>query len=102
MKRLLFFVLAVAALVLAPGARADAAVRAGSAATFTTGPLVQISASSPFAGCTRDNVSAQSGTNFPNSEVEPWVDVDPLDASEDRFAIVSDEPHVKVAWRVSG
>jgi hypothetical protein len=43
--------------------------------------LVQVSGTSPFADCTADNVAGQVGRNFPNSEVEPWVDVNPLDAT---------------------
>jgi hypothetical protein len=38
---------------------------------------IQVSDVSPFASCTADNVAGQVGTNFPNSEVEPWVDVNP-------------------------
>jgi hypothetical protein len=38
---------------------------------------VQVSDASPFASCTADNVAGQVGTNFPNTEVEPWVDVNP-------------------------
>jgi hypothetical protein len=48
-----------------------------SASTFTLGPLVQTSGSSVFAGCTADNVAGQTGTNYLNSEVEPWIDVNP-------------------------
>src|SRR5512143_773421 len=49
-----------------------------SASSFTTGALVQVTGNSPFAGCNADNVAAQSGTNYLNSEVEPWVDVNPI------------------------
>jgi hypothetical protein len=53
-------------------------VTAVSAATFTLGPLVQVSATSPFpAGC--DDFADQSGEVFLNSEVEPWIDVNPVD-----------------------
>src|SRR5262245_14574879 len=46
--------------------------------TFTAGPLEPVSnAPSPFASCTADNVAQQPGVNFPNSTVEPWVDVNP-------------------------
>jgi hypothetical protein len=45
------------------------------AATFTTGPLVQVSGSSPFATCTADSATSQSGTVYLHSEVEPWIDV---------------------------
>lgn len=42
----------------------------------TRSPLQNISVSSPFAGC---DISGQTGTNFLNSEVEPWVEVNPTD-----------------------
>lgn len=45
------------------------------AASFTSGPLVQVSGTSPFAGCTLDAVASQSGTVYLHSEVEPWIDV---------------------------
>src|SRR3954447_22895830 len=52
------------------------AIAAGiTAATFTTGPLVQVSGSSPFATCTADAAASQSGTLYLHSEVEPWIDV---------------------------
>jgi hypothetical protein len=43
--------------------------------------LTQVSGQSPFGSCTADNVAAQSGTNFPNSEVEPWVAVNPTNSN---------------------
>jgi hypothetical protein len=43
--------------------------------------LVQVSGASPFANCTADNVAGQVGRNFPNSEVEPWVDVNPFNTA---------------------
>ncbi len=46
-----------------------------SASSFTAGPLVQVSGTSPFAACAADDVAGQTGTNFLHSEVEPWVDV---------------------------
>jgi hypothetical protein len=48
-----------------------------SASNFKAGHLVQVTGASPFANCTADNVAGQSGTVFLNSEVEPWVDVNP-------------------------
>ena len=48
-----------------------------SAGNFKAGSLVQATGASPFANCTADNAAGQSGTNFLNSEVEPWVDVNP-------------------------
>jgi hypothetical protein len=50
-----------------------------SAANFTPGLLVQVSGVTTFAACTADNVDDQSGTNFLNSEVEPWIDFNPTD-----------------------
>jgi hypothetical protein len=49
-----------------------------SAGNFKAGNLVQVTGVSPFANCTADNVAGQSGTVFHNSEVEPWVDVNPV------------------------
>jgi hypothetical protein len=47
------------------------------AGTYTAGPLSTASGPSPFAaGC---EGGGQSGTNYPNAEVEPWVAVDPTD-----------------------
>jgi len=47
-----------------------------SAGPFTRSPLKVVSVSSPFAGC---DISGQPGVNFLNSEVEPWVEVNPTD-----------------------
>jgi hypothetical protein len=48
------------------------------AGVFTRSPLQVVSVASPFAGC---DISGQAagGTNFLNSEVEPWVEVNPTD-----------------------
>lgn len=54
-----------------------ASVTGISAASFTLGPLVQVSGTSPFAACTADDAAGQTGTVYANSEVEPWVDVNP-------------------------
>lgn len=43
------------------------------AGTYTQGPLVLASGPSPFAACTVGG----PGTNYPNSEVEPFVSVNP-------------------------
>jgi hypothetical protein len=54
------------------------------ASDFTTiGPLVQVSGEAPaeIADCTADNVAGQSGMVFPDSEVEPWIDVNPMNPS---------------------
>ena len=45
--------------------------------TAWAGSPLQVSGASPFAACTADNVTGQPGTNFPNSEVEPWIVVNP-------------------------
>lgn len=43
--------------------------------SFSVAPLVLVSGPSPFTpGC---NGAPQNGTNYPNSEVEPWVAVNP-------------------------
>lgn len=52
-------------------------VTTATAAGFTTGTLVQVSGTSAFTGCTLDDLAGQTGTNFANSEVEPWIDVNP-------------------------
>lgn len=44
------------------------------------GPLTQISVGTAFANCDADNVlgqEAEGSLNFPNSEIEPFVDVNP-------------------------
>ena len=51
------------------------------ATDLTTGPLVQVSGTSPFLGCTADGVGTQSGTVSLNSEVEPWIDVNRANTS---------------------
>ena len=60
-------VASAAQLVLAP---------AVGAASYAQGPLVLISGPSPFAGCTVGG----PGTNYPNSEVEPFVAVNPANS----------------------
>ncbi|MGH9164978.1 MAG: sialidase family protein, partial [Acidimicrobiales bacterium] len=52
----------------------------------SAGPLVQVSGASPFAACTADAVAGQSGQNYPNAEVEPWLSVNP--ANPDQLAAV--------------
>jgi hypothetical protein len=44
------------------------------AGPLTVSPLTVVSGPSPFAGC---SIAGQTGTNFLNSEVEPWVEVNP-------------------------
>jgi hypothetical protein len=48
-----------------------------------TPPVQASGAVSPFAGC--PGGPAEGGTNFANSEVEPWVDVNPTDADDDEI-----------------
>ena len=51
----------------------------------TLGPLVQVTGADPFASCTKDNVNQQEkafgSILYPNTAIEPWVAVDPTDAS---------------------
>jgi hypothetical protein len=49
------------------------------AGPMSTTAVTQVSGTSLFTGCTADNVAGQTGTVFPNSEVEPWIDVNPDD-----------------------
>jgi hypothetical protein len=49
--------------------------------TFIAERLVQVSGTSPFAACTADDVAGQPGTVFLDSEVEPWIDVNPRNPS---------------------
>jgi hypothetical protein len=52
-------------------------VSGASAGPFTAGPLRLASGASPFASCTIGG----PGTNYVNTEIEPWVDVNPTDAN---------------------
>jgi hypothetical protein len=62
--------------VIAP-VLATAALAAGVAwaGVFTASTPTKVSGASPFASCIAD--AGQTATNFPNTEVEPWVDVNP-------------------------
>jgi hypothetical protein len=40
--------------------------------------LKRISGFTPFANCTADNPTEQPGTLYPDSEIEPWIDVNPI------------------------
>jgi hypothetical protein len=78
---------ATSILAMAAVLAAGLALSTGPAASA---PPVLITGPSPFASC---DVSAQPGINYPNAEVEPWVDVDPTDTShliagwqQDRFS----------------
>ena len=50
-----------------------------SAAPYAATGLTQVSGASPFSGCTADDVENQAGTVFVGSEVEPQIDVNPVD-----------------------
>ena len=63
--------------VAASAATLAIGIQPAAATDFATGPLTQVSDNSPFGACTADDVAGQSGTVFPDSEVEPWVDVNP-------------------------
>ncbi len=69
---------AIGALILVGGL---ASAKDASAVPPSTGPLVQISGPSPFAGCTEDQTpgNTENSINYPDSEIEPWVDVNPTD-----------------------
>jgi hypothetical protein len=65
-------------LVLFAGSLAATAALAAGVAwaeDFTASTPTKVSGASPFASCTAD--SGQTATNFRNTEVEPWVDVNP-------------------------
>jgi hypothetical protein len=51
-------------------------------------PIVTVAPADPFAGNTADNVSGQVGTNFPDTQVEPSLAVDP-----------SNPMHLVAAWQ---
>jgi hypothetical protein len=70
--------------VLAVFVAAGFLAQTAAASPFTNvGPLVQVSGVAPpqIANCTADNFRRQSGTVFLNSEVEPWIDVNPTNPS---------------------
>ena len=70
-RRRLIQVLCVAVLLLIP--------QVAWASSYVASPMVQVSGASPFAGdC---GLAGQPGTNYRNSEVEPWVDVNPADTN---------------------
>jgi len=68
--------------LFAAAACASALAAAALAVIFVASSPIVVSASvSPFATCTADNVAGQSGTNYPNTEVEPWVEVNPTNSN---------------------
>ncbi len=46
-------------------------------------PPLAVSGASPFAGCTADDVAGQPGTNYPDTEVEPWIESSAADRNGD-------------------
>jgi hypothetical protein len=56
------------------------AVTAG-AQTYTNGPLIEVSSANLFTNCTADDIGSQNGLLFPNTEVEPWIVVNPINTS---------------------
>ncbi len=62
---------------LVPGAAVLLAGLALPAAAAAQNAPVKVSGISPFASCTADGVASQPGTNFPDSEIEPWIDANP-------------------------
>jgi len=57
------------------------AVAALPASNLTLGPLVQVSGASPLASCNLDDAGGQTGTVYIGSEVEPWIDVNPMNTN---------------------
>lgn len=74
LSRRAFFALLVLFVLVVPTASAGPGVVVSN---------VNVSGASPFAGCTADNIAGQPGTVFLNSEVEPFVDVSPVDRNGD-------------------
>jgi hypothetical protein len=87
MKRSLRRVFVAGAALIATfiGALAPATANDFATSPPATSPPVQVSDTSPFGGCTADNVLGQLASGapdaevFPDSEVEPWIDVNPTD-----------------------
>jgi hypothetical protein len=73
MRRILFALSAAALAVAAPVSPAGAGPAANE------GPAVAVSGASPIAAC--DGDQSGSGVNFPDSEVEPWMAVNPASAN---------------------
>jgi hypothetical protein len=75
MRRMLLAFAAAALWVVVP------VPQAGAAPAVNEGPAVAVSGASPIAGCDGDQPG--SGINFVNSEIEPWMAVNPTDADGD-------------------
>jgi hypothetical protein len=78
MRRMLL-AFAVAALTVAA-----LASQAGASPAANEGPAVVVSGASPIGGCDGDQPG--SGINFPNSEVEPWMAVNPTNMRNNLIA----------------
>ncbi len=62
------------------GCAAAALLGGGGIATAQElGPVERVPAGSPVAGCTADRVARQEGDNYPDTEIEPWIDANPAD-----------------------
>ncbi len=49
---------------------------------FKLEPLIQVSDTSPFSNCIENEaIPTNGGTNFSDSEVEPWLDINPVDST---------------------
>ena len=60
------------------------ATATATAQTYTNGPLVEVSSTNLVFDCVADDVAGQVGigsVNFPNTEVEPWIVVNPINTS---------------------
>ncbi len=75
LPRSLVLSLAAAATLVIPGA--------AWAGPGVVGPVQRVSGASPFAGCTADHVATQTGTVYPNSELEPSVAASAVDRNGD-------------------
>ncbi len=80
----------------------------GAAAPPAPGPSLQVTGPSAFAGCSDDAVNTQTGINYPNSEVEPHLAVNPsvTDRNGDSLADAGDlnlvVTHQQDRWSNSG
>ena len=67
------------AFAVAASTVAALASQAGASPAANEGPAVAVSGASPIGGCDGDQPG--SGINFPNSEVEPWMAVNPTNGN---------------------
>lgn len=56
------------------------AAAAPAAGAADLGPLTRATGVSPFADCTADRVAQQTGDNYRNTEIEPWLAANPTNA----------------------